>query len=73
MFNVVKILICGAAAFAVAKVIDIFASGIGGGTLLTLVRLCICALPAAVVYVVLAYVIKVDEIRQAAKVIRQGR
>ena len=67
MINVVKILICGAVAFAVARVIDIFASEIGGGTLLTLVRLCVCALPAVVVYVVMAYVIKVDEIRQAVR------
>ncbi len=71
MINVFKILVCGAAAFAAAKAVNIFAAGIGGGTVLTLVRLCVCAIPATVVYVVLAYALRVDEIRRAAAMIKR--
>ena len=66
VINLVKILICTAAAFAVAKAVDIFASALGGGTVMTLIRLCVCAVPAAAVYAALAYVIRVDEVRTAA-------
>ena len=68
--NLIKILICTAAAFAVAKAVDIFASGIGSGTIMTLVRLCICAAPAVLVYVGFAYIIGVNEIRTAAAKLR---
>ncbi len=66
VINLVKILICTAAAFAVAKAVDIFASALGGGTVMILIRLCVCAVPAAAVYAALAYVIRVDEVRTAA-------
>lgn len=71
IFNTVKILICGAAAYAVASAVDIFAARIDGTKLMTLVRLCLCALPATVVYLGLAYVLRVDEIRQAAKLLKK--
>lgn len=66
VINLVKILICTAAAFAVAKAVDIFASALGGGTVMTLIRLCVCAVPSVAVYAALAYVIRVDEVRTAA-------
>ena len=33
---------------------------------MTLIRLCVCAVPAVAVYAALAYVIRVDEVRTAA-------
>ncbi len=71
MANVLKILICAAAAFGIAKVIDIFAKDIGGGTIMTLVRLCVDAVPATLAYVGLAYVLKVDEIRGMARLFKK--
>lgn len=67
IFNVIKILICGAAAFSAAKAVDIFAVRIGTGTVLTLIRLCICAVPAGIVYAALAYLLGVSEMRMAAE------
>ncbi len=66
MTNTVKTLICGAAAFIVARVVDIFAANLGSGTIMTFLRLCICSAPAAVVYFGLAYVFGVYEMRIAA-------
>lgn len=66
IINIIKILFCTAIAFAVAKGVDVFASKLGGNTVLTLIRLCICALPAVLAYLGVGYVIKVNEIRIAA-------
>lgn len=62
IINIIKILICTAAAYFTAKGVDIFASQIGTGTILTLIRLCICAVPACIVYGILAYVLRVSEV-----------
>lgn len=68
LLNIIKIFACGALAFATAKVIDIFAVRIGSGTVLTLIRLCVCAVPALCVYIGTAYLFKVEEIRQAVMI-----
>lgn len=73
VINLFKILICGIAAFAVAKMVDVFVAEFGEGTLLTLLRLCVCAVPAFIVYLVLAYLLKVDEICQATKALKIRR
>ncbi len=70
--NMIKIFVCSAVAFLVAKGVDIFASGIGSGTMWTFIRLCICALPALMAYAVSAYLLRVDEIRQATKFLKKG-
>lgn len=70
ILNALKIMVCGAVAFAVAKAVDIFASRLGGGTAITLIRLCVCAIPASVAYVALAYIIGVDEIRRAVSLLK---
>ncbi len=62
ILNIVKILICAAVAFLVARLVDTFAAGIGTGTLKTLFRLCICAVPSGIVYLILSYLLGVDEI-----------
>ncbi len=73
ILNIVKILICGVLAFLVAKGIDAFAKNIGRGTILTLIRLCICSFPALVVYVGAGYILKVSEIRDAFnKLLKRG-
>lgn len=73
VLNIIKILICAAATFAVAKGIDIYAKNIGSGTLITILRLCICSVPALLVYVTLGYALGVSEIRTAAgRLIKRG-
>ncbi len=67
VINVVKIIICTAAAFATAKGVDIFAVKLGTGTIITLIRLCVCAVPSCIVYVLAAYVLKVTEVRSVAE------
>lgn len=62
ILNIIKILICAAIAFLIARLVDIFAAGIGTGALATLLRLCICAIPSCVIYLILSYLLKVDEI-----------
>lgn len=66
LINVAKTLICGAAAFIVARVVDIFAVKLGSSTIMTFLRLCVCSAPAVVVYFGLAYVFGVCEMRLAA-------
>ena len=63
VINLIKIIICSAAAFAAAKLTDTFAAKIGTGTILTLIRLCVCSVPAVVIYTGLGYVLGVTEIR----------
>lgn len=64
--NLLKILISGAAAFAVSKLIYVAIDPIfGSGTILTLVKLCIAAAPACVVYLILSWILGVTEIKTA--------
>ena len=73
VINILKILICGVLAFATAKAMDLFAVKIGSGTILTLVRLCICAFPALIVYVGAGFLLGVSEIKDALnKVLKRG-
>lgn len=65
VLNMVKIIIASAAAFAVAKLVDGFAVKLGGGTVLTLVRLCVASLPAVIVYVAVGWILGINEIRMA--------
>ena len=58
-------------AFAVARVVDFYAAGIGTSKLLMIVRMCICALPASIAFVGLAYILKVDEMRQILKFLKK--
>lgn len=67
IINIVKILICTAAAFAAAKGIDVFAVRFGTGTFITLIRLCVCSVPACIVYVLAAYALRVTEVRNVAE------
>lgn len=63
LLNTGKILLCGVGAFAVAKVIYPLTVGLGGKMVMTLLRLCIAAAPACVVYLGLAAVLGVSEMR----------
>ncbi len=66
LVNILKILISGAAAFAVSKLIYVAIDPIlGSGTILTLVKLCIAAAPACVVYLILSWILGVTEIKTA--------
>lgn len=67
MINAAKTLACGAAAFVVARIVDAFAVEIGRGTISTFLRLCICSAPAAFVYLGMAYLLGVKEMRVATK------
>ncbi len=63
IMNIVKILVCGVLAFLVAKGIDTFGVNMGRGTLITILRLCVSAAPALIVYIGIGYLLKVSEIR----------
>ena len=69
--NLVKILVCAGLAYLTAKALDIFAVSLSGNTVLTLIRLCICAIPSVVVYVLSAYLLKVNEIQTALNTFRK--
>ena len=73
IINIIKVLVCGVLAFVVAYVIDGYAKKIGSGTIITILRLCICAAPALIVYIGAGYVFKVTEIRFAFdKLLKRG-
>ncbi|MGN0179275.1 MAG: hypothetical protein ACI4DY_07535, partial [Monoglobaceae bacterium] len=61
----------GAAAYAVARGVDIFAVRFGGGTVMTLIRLCVCALPAALIYFAAAYALNISGVRGIASKLRR--
>lgn len=63
--NLLKILLCGVVSFTVAKVLYPMTAPLAGGMLLTLLRLCLTALPAGVIYLLLAYLLKVEEMQTA--------
>lgn len=67
IINIIKILVCASAAFLTAKQTDVYASKLGSGTLITLVRLCVCSIPACLVYVIFACLLRVGEIRDIAE------
>ena len=64
-----KILLCGGASFAAAKMIYPLTAFLAGGMVLTLLRLCIAAAPAGVLYLVLAYLLRVEEMQTAVNAI----
>ena len=66
--NFAKVLVCGAASAALAFYIYGAVSGLGGdGTAAALLKLCISALPALLVYVILGFILKIDEIKQLGR------
>ena len=69
--DIVKIVICGAAAYAAARSVDIFAVRFGGGTVMTLIRLCVCALPAALIYFAAAYALNISGVRGMASKLKR--
>ncbi len=73
IINIFKILVCGIAAFVVAKTVDVFVPIFRQGTLFVLLRLCVCAIPAAILYFGLAYILKVDEVCQAVGVLKNRK
>ena len=69
--DIVKIVICGAAAYAAAYGVDIFVGRFGGGTVMTLIRLCVCALPAALIYFAAAYAMNISGVRGMASKLKR--
>lgn len=70
--NMLKTLICGAAAFAVAKLMYIPADMLpGSGLVMTLIKLCIAAVPACGVYALLSGVLKIKEFKTALALIKK--
>ena len=69
LLNLVKIHLCGGASFAAAKMIYPLTAFLAGGMVLTLLRLCIAAAPAGVLYLVLAYLLRVEEMQTAVNAI----
>ena len=73
LFNLMKILLCGVAAFAVAKILYPFTAPLTGGMLLTLLRLCLTALPSALIYLLLAYLLKTEETQAAVQFLQKRK
>lgn len=71
LLNLLKTLICGAAAYLTAYAVYPITAPIGDGTIPTLIRLCASALPSAAVYLILAYIIKIEEARSAMGFLRK--
>ncbi len=63
LWNFGKMLIGGALASVTAFFLFGITQTLGDGMLMTLVRLCIAAFPACIVYVAVGWVLKVDELR----------
>lgn len=66
LYNLAKMLICGLGAYLVARWIYPLTAGLDGGIFLTLLRLCLAAAPACLVYLFLALLLKVEELRSIA-------
>ena len=61
LLNILKMLLCGLAAYLTAYLIYPLTGFLDGGMFLTLIRLGIAALPAAAVYLIPAFLLRVDE------------
>ncbi|MCI5892010.1 MAG: murein biosynthesis integral membrane protein MurJ [Clostridiales bacterium] len=71
VWNILKTLVCGAAAFVIAWLVYRAVDGIlDGGTVITLVKLCIAAIPSCVIYLALAFVLKISEMKTALEFFR---
>ena len=68
LLNIVKTLLAGVLAFLTAGgVYGLIRDLWGPGMALTLCKLCVAALPAAIVYLLAAYLLRVDEMKTAAE------
>lgn len=67
LINILKMFVCGLAAFITAELIYPMTAVLDGGMIMTLVRLCIAAIPATVLYLVVAYILRIDEITETVK------
>ena len=61
--NLCKILLCGIGAFLIAKTIYPLTQPLAGGMIMTLIRLCLAAVPAGIVYLGLAALLRVPQMR----------
>ncbi len=69
--NLVKNLVCGGISCPVAAVVYRLTAALGEGLAATLVRLCIGALPALIVYIALAGVLKTCEFKQVRRFLKR--
>ncbi len=73
-FNILKILLCGVLACIAAYLVFGFIDDLMGDTMLyNLIKLCISALPATLVYLAFGYVFKVKEITEIIKFVRERK
>ncbi len=71
--NLIKILLCGAVAFLVAKVVYPLTYGLGESLFGLLFRLCLAAIPAGVSYLLLARLLRVEEMLTAIQFLTRKR
>lgn len=65
LINMLKTFVCGAISCVAAHLIYRFISGVlGDGAVVTFVKLCIAAVPALIIYIVLGFVFKINEFKQ---------
>ncbi len=66
--DAVKMLLCSLPTAYLAHIIYAVLSGLGAGMVMTLLRLCLAALPAAVLYLGLCYLLRVGLLRSGLKI-----
>ena len=66
--DAVKMLFCGLPTAYLAHTVYAAVSGLGTGMVMTLLRLCLAALPAAVLYLGLCYLLRVNLLRSGLKI-----
>ena len=71
LLNMVKMFVCGGLAFVTAWFIYPLTSGLEGGMVMTLLRLCIAAIPAVIIYIGVSYILRVDEVITAVGSVRK--
>ncbi len=69
--NLVKTVVCGALSAPVAAVIFGFTQGLGDSQIVTLLRLCIGAIPALMVYIALSGILKTCEFKQVRRFLKK--
>ncbi len=74
VWNLLKTIFCGICAFLTAKGVYILTDGLlDGGMALTLVQLCIAALPALLVYLILSFILRIEEQKGISAFFRRGK
>lgn len=74
ILDILKMFICGCLAYLMAKWVYIGTKAMDGGMVITFARLFVSAIPSAIVYIGMAYILGVSEVKQVTEGLRkQGK